>query len=198
MIHAIRKPDARSVSVLWLNAAETWVDIDNKKYATEGKKINTHWMSESGVIDIFVFPGRSIQDNLNKYTQLTGRPMLPPMFSIAYHQCRWNYNDEADVESVDSGFDKWEIPYDVLWLDIEHTDGKRYFTWDKQKFPNPSDMQNEIAKKLRKMVAIVDPHFKVDNDYPVYKDASSENLLVKTADGKPFEGWCWPGISFFY
>ena len=42
-----------------------------------------------------------------------------------YHQCRWNYNDEADVAAVDGGFDAHDIPYDVLWLDIEHTDGKR-------------------------------------------------------------------------
>ena len=27
--------------------------------------------------------------------------------------------------SVDNGFDENDIPYDVLWLDIEHTDEKR-------------------------------------------------------------------------
>ena len=29
------------------------------------------------------------------------------------------------IFSVDANFDKHDIPYDVLWLDIEHTDGKR-------------------------------------------------------------------------
>lgn len=29
----------------------------------------------------------------------------------------------ADVAAVDGGFDAHNIPYDVLWLDIEHTDG---------------------------------------------------------------------------
>jgi hypothetical protein len=38
---------------------------------------------------------------------------------------RWNYKDEADAFAVDAGFDEHNIPYDVLWLDIEHTDGKR-------------------------------------------------------------------------
>ena len=28
-------------------------------------------------------------------------------------------------DSVDAGFDDHDIPYDVLWLDIEHTDGKK-------------------------------------------------------------------------
>jgi hypothetical protein len=27
---------------------------------------------------------------------------------------------------VDAGFDEHSLPYDVIWLDIEHTDGKRW------------------------------------------------------------------------
>jgi len=49
------------------------------------------------------------------------------------------------------GFDEHDIPYDVLWLDIEHTDGKKYFTWDPVKFPNPQEMQDKIASKQRKV-----------------------------------------------
>ena len=33
-------------------------------------------------------------------------------------------------------FDEHDIPMDVMWLDIEHTDGKKYFTWDARKFPD--------------------------------------------------------------
>jgi len=40
---------------------------------------------------------------------------------------------------------------DVLWLDIEHTNGKRYFTWDSGKFPNPAGMQDKLAAKGRKV-----------------------------------------------
>ena len=27
---------------------------------------------------------------------------------------------------MDANFDKYDIPMDVIWLDIEHTDGKRW------------------------------------------------------------------------
>ena len=57
---------------------------------------------------------------------MTGPSALPQYFALGYHQCRWNYRDEADVRDVDANFDKFDIPYDVIWLDIEHTDGKRY------------------------------------------------------------------------
>ena len=58
-----------------------------------------------------------------RYTRITGTTQLPPMFAIAYHQCRWNYKNEEDVFSVDAMFEELDFPYDVLWLDIEHTDG---------------------------------------------------------------------------
>ncbi len=51
---------------------------------------------------------------------------MPPLFSLAFHQCRWNYNDENDVLTVAKSFDEHDMPVDVIWLDIEHTNGKRY------------------------------------------------------------------------
>lgn len=47
------------------------------------------------------------------------------MFSLGYHQCRWNYISQDDVDSVHQNFDIHDIPMDVMWLDIEHTDGKK-------------------------------------------------------------------------
>lgn len=60
----------------------------------------THWMAESGVIDLFVFAGKDPYSVLDGYTSLTGRPSMPPMFALGYHQCRWNYKDEKDVHDV--------------------------------------------------------------------------------------------------
>ena len=53
--------------------------------------------------------------------------------------------------SVDQQFDIHDIPYDVLWLDIEHTDGKKYFTWDSTRFSHPIEMQDNLAKSGRKV-----------------------------------------------
>lgn len=80
-----------------------------------------------------------------------GTQAFPPLSALAYHQCRWNYNDQEDVAAVDQGFDDHDIPYDFIWLDIEHTDGKRYFTWDPHKFPQPKDMLQGLLDKRRKV-----------------------------------------------
>ncbi|KAI8928814.1 glycosyl hydrolases family 31-domain-containing protein [Entophlyctis helioformis] len=162
---------------------------------TSAMSVDTHWMAESGVMDLFFFLGPTQADIFNAYTELTGRPTMPQLFSVAYHQCRWNYNNEEDVKSVDANFDAHDIPYDVLWLDIEHTDGKRYFTWDSTKFPTPEKMQDNLAAKKRKMVTIIDPHIKKDPNYHVSKQALDAGLFVKKPDGEAFDGWCWPGDS---
>ena len=61
-------------------------------------------------------------------------------------------------------------------------------TWDKALFPLPDVMQNDIASRGRKIVAIVDPHIKRDSAYPVFKDAEDAGHFVKNKDGKDFDG----------
>jgi alpha 1,3-glucosidase len=199
-----------TVGVLWMNSAETWVDIGvggrgnivdsivNLVGGTESdKEGRTRWMSESGIIDIFVLLGPSPIDVFRQYGKLTGNTPLPQTWAIASHQCRWNYNDEEDVRSIDDGFDKHDIPYDSLWLDIEHTDGKKYFTWDSHKFPHPVEMIQNISSKGRKMVTIIDPHIKRESGYFLHDEALANDLYVKDKHGKVYEGWCWPGSSSY-
>lgn len=182
-----------TTGLFWLNSAETYVDIHT---AQVGKK--THWYSESGLIDVFLLPGPSSSEVYHQYLWLTGNPAMPQRFALGYHQCRWNYRDDEDARSVDSNFDKHDIPYDVLWLDIEHTDGKRYFTWDLQRFPDPTALQRHVAQRGRKMVTIIDPHVKRDDKYELHRIGLDQNLYVNTPEGKPYDGWCWPGSSSYF
>ncbi|NXW55644.1 GANC glucosidase, partial [Eurystomus gularis] len=204
------KPN-RTSGIFWLNSSETLVDIRTKavaEHVPSGSAAETakqravpltdvRWMSESGIIDVFLLMGPAALDVFKQFARLTGTQALPPLFSLGYHQCRWNYEDEQDVKVVDAGFDEHDIPYDVIWLDIEHTDGKRYFTWDKKKFQNPRKLQEHLRKKKRKLVVIVDPHIKVDPMYPVYSQAKDKGYFVKDRNGQDFEGICWPGSSCY-
>jgi alpha 1,3-glucosidase len=237
-------------AVLWLNSAETWVDVGTHPTAAGGsgsgsggdsgsgsggdsgsdsggdggsggggagdgtvdgadaavvasalprRRIDTLFISESGLISLLVVPLGSPSQVFRTLSLLTGPAQLPPLFALGHHQCRWNYNDQADMLAVNAGFDTHDIPTDVLWLDIEHTDGKRYFTWDSGKFPDPARMMNEIHEASgRKVVTIVDPHIKRDPGYSVHSEATSLGHYVKKPDGvTDFEGHCWPGASSY-
>uniref|UniRef100_A0A4W5MYU6 Glucosidase II alpha subunit a n=1 Tax=Hucho hucho TaxID=62062 RepID=A0A4W5MYU6_9TELE len=181
----------RTMGLFWLNAAETWVDVSSGQVGVP--QTDVRWISESGIIDVFIMLGPRPNDVFTQYASLTGTQAFPPLSSLAYHQCRWNYNDQEDVSAVDQGFDEHDIPYDFIWLDIEHTDGKRYFTWDNNKFPQPKDMLQGLLDKRRKMVTIVDPHIKVDSSYKIHTEIRSRGYYIKNKDGGDYEGWCWPG-----
>ncbi|XP_068109548.1 neutral alpha-glucosidase C isoform X2 [Hyperolius riggenbachi] len=202
---------SHTCGIFWLNASETLVEVNCKatlqsplnlttpdiKKQKAIPKMDIRWMSESGIVDVFMLLGPSPQDVFSQYAQLTGTQSFPPLFSLGYHQCRWNYEDEADVEAVDSGFDEHDIPYDVIWLDIEHTDGKKYFTWDPVRFSDPVRMQEKLREKRRKLVVISDPHIKVDPTYSLYAEAKDKGYFVKDRKGQDFEGTCWPGVSSY-
>jgi hypothetical protein len=82
--------DKNTVGVFWHNAAETWVDIGNSKDTNvvssivnlvSGHKpentVDAHFMSESGVFDLFVLMGPTPKDAVKQYASLTGVAPLP-------------------------------------------------------------------------------------------------------------------------
>lgn len=192
-----------SVGVFWLNGAETWVDIVKAKESknplaigtTAKKTTQTHWISESGVMDVFVFLGPTPKDLTKTYGELTGTTAMPQEFAIGYHQCRWNYVSDDDVKDVDRKMDKAKIPYDVIWLDIEYTEGKKYFTWDMDMFKDPIGMGKQLDASGRQLVTIIDPHIKNEGDYNVVSQLKSKDLAVHNKENNIYEGWCWPGSS---
>lgn len=192
-----------TVGVFWLNPAELWVDIVKSRPSINplslGSKAktttHTHWMFESGLLDVFVFLGPTPKSVTKAYGELTGYSQLPPYFSIGYHQCRWNYVSQEDVKNVDRKFDKYQIPYDIIWLDIEYTQEKKYFTWNPDTFGDPIDMQKQLDQHERKLVVIIDPHIKNVPNYQVVDELKSKSLAVNNKDGAIYEGWCWPGSS---
>ncbi|XP_075905651.1 neutral alpha-glucosidase C isoform X2 [Nelusetta ayraudi] len=197
----------RTLGVFWLNASETFVNVryddlqDDTappvdRSSTEPQTA-LHLLSESGIIDCVVLLGPSPQELFSQYGQLTGFQALPPLFALGYHQSRWSYRNQADVEAVDAGFDRHRIPYDVIWLDVDHTDAKRYFTWDPRLFPDPVGLQRHLEKKKRKLVVISDPHVKVDPDWWLYREARDGGHFVKNRDGAVFQGSCWSGSSHY-
>uniref|UniRef100_H3CYV5 Glucosidase alpha, neutral C n=1 Tax=Tetraodon nigroviridis TaxID=99883 RepID=H3CYV5_TETNG len=198
------RPD-RTVGVFWLNASETFVGVrysPSERQVVESKtkkglETDVRWASESGVIDCRVLLGPGPQQLFSQYARLTGYQALPPLFALGYHQCRYSYEDEADVKAVDAGFDRHGIPYDVIWLDIDHTDEKRYFTWDPARFPEPLRLQRHLEARKRKLVVISDPHIKVDPGWWLYREARDRGHFIKDRDGRVFQGSCWSGESSY-
>lgn len=178
-----------SVGIFWMNSADTFVDIDRTKH------LSTHWMSENGVMDVVFLTANSPLEITQKFGILTGNIKMPQKFALGYHQCRWNYVSEKDVLDVHSKMDEHLIPYDTIWLDVEYTDKKKYFTWDDSQFPNHIEMIKSLDETGRNLVVIVDPHLKTE--YEVSDYIASHKLAMKNREGKTYKGHCWPGESLW-
>ncbi|KAJ3617106.1 hypothetical protein MTP99_009103 [Tenebrio molitor] len=173
------------------NAAEQWVEITNDENS------QAYIMVESGLLDLFVLLGPTPTEVVRQYVSLTGTAHLPQLWTLGYHQSRWNYESQDDVKDVVANFTTYNFPLDVIWLDIEYTDGKKYFTWDSNMFSDPVEMQQNISATNKRLVTIIDPHIKVETGYSVYDGALEKDVFVKNADGSNFEGDCWPGLSSY-
>lgn len=182
------RPEA-SIGVFWMNSADTYVDIDKKS------SINAHWISETGVLDLILIAGDTPEQITYNFGLLTGNAPLPPKFALGYHQCRWNYVSETDLLNVHSQMDAHAIPYDTIWLDVEYTDKKKYFTWDSVQFPNYIDMMKKLDETGRNLVVIVDPHLKTS--YKVSDYVDKHNLAMRDSKDQSYKGHCWPGESIW-
>jgi alpha-glucosidase len=150
-----------------------------------------------GVMDQVLVAGPSMADVVSRYTGLTGRMPLPPLWSLGYHQSRWGYSPDTRLEEIGDQFRTRGIPADGLWLDIQHMDGFRTFTWDPAAFPDPEGMIARLEAGGFKVTVIADPGIKVDDAWDVYLEGLAGNHYLQTPEGEPYVGEVWPGPAVF-
>jgi alpha-glucosidase len=145
----------------------------------------------------YVFAGPAMPAILEAYTGLTGRTAPPPLWALGYHQCRWASYSQDAVEDVARRHRELGVPCDALWLDIEHMDGYRVFTWNTELFPDVPGMLARLADDGFRVITIVDPGVKHEPGYPVFDEALANDLLCRTEGGDVYIGEVWPGDTAF-
>ncbi|WP_033960586.1 glycoside hydrolase family 31 protein [Psychroserpens jangbogonensis] len=166
-------------------------------FSQERRNVTSFW-ADGGEMNYYFIYGPKMQDVIESYTDLTGKPhQLPPLWALGYHQCKWSYYPESKVKEITSTFRRLKIPCDAIYLDIDYMDGFRCFTWNKDYFPDPKRMVKELADDGFKTVAIIDPGIKIDKDYSVFKEALEKDYFCKRADGPYMKGKVWPGECYF-
>ena len=168
------------------NTYQTHFDFDKEK-----KGAMSFW-ADGGEMNYYFIYGPELLKVAEKYTNLTGRPELPPIWSLGFHQCRWSYYPDTRVEEVAAEFRSRSIPCDAIYLDIDYMDGYRCFTWNKALFPQPTKMISNLQKKGFHTVVMIDPGIKVDKDYFVYQEGISKDHFCRRSNGDLMQGPVWP------
>ncbi len=165
-------------------------------FCQERRNVTSFW-ANGGVMNYYFFYGPSVAEVVTSYTDLTGKPELPPLWALGYHQCKWSYYPESKVKEIAKKFRRYKVPCDAIYLDIDYMDGFRCFTWNRDYFPDPKRMIAELAESGFKTVVIIDPGIKIDKDYEVYREAVENDYFCKRADGNYMKGKVWPGECNF-
>ena len=165
-------------------------------FAHEQKAVSSFW-AEGGEMNYYFIYGSDMLKVSERYTRLTGRPELPPMWALGYHQCKWSYYPDKKVEEVANKFRELDLPCDAIYLDIDYMDEFKCFTWHPERFPNPKKLTDKLLKNGFKTVVIIDPGIKIEKGYDVYEEALEKDLFCKRADGPLMKGKVWPGECYF-
>lgn len=186
---SIHKGDAHGI--FFDNTFRTEFDFGSERndvnfFASPGGEMNYYFFSERNPLGVVAL-----------YTRLTGLPEMPPLWALAYHQCKWSYYPEAEVRSICEGFREHGVPCDAIYLDIDYMDGYRCFTWDAERFPEPKAMVADLEEIGFKTVAMIDPGLKIDETYPVWKEGYEGDYYCRRMDGALFKGSVWPGLCHF-
>ncbi len=150
-----------------------------------------------GPMCYYFFQGPKAAAILERYTELTGRLRLPPLWALGYQQSRWSYSPDSTVRELARQFRSRRIPCDVIHLDIDYMDGFRDFTWHPRRFPDPAGLVKTLHDQGFRVVPLIDCGVKKDDSYAVYRDGLEQKVFSTLPSGQPFVGPVWPGDCCF-
>ncbi|KAG0235892.1 hypothetical protein BGW42_004538 [Actinomortierella wolfii] len=152
-----------------------------------------------GVLDFTFFLGPSPAEVIREYTEVIGRPHMPPAWSLGWHQCRYGYKNISQVEEVVRRYRQEQLPLDSIWIDIDYMDKWYDFTYDPVNFPK--SRMKAFAESLHShhqyLSLIVDPGIPIVPGYEPYDSGMKDDIFIKNDKGVPIVGEVWPGRTYF-
>lgn len=136
-------------------------------------------------LEYYIIGGASPKDVLRKYTQLTGRPSLPPAWSFGLWlstSFTTDY-DEKTVSSFIEGMRERRVPlsvfhFDCFWMkEFQWCD----FEWDADQFPDPRGILRRLKDKGLRISVWINPY--IAQKSRLFDEGMEKGYLVKTPDG---------------
>ena len=151
---------------------------------------------EGGALRYYLTVGKPTQ-LLERYTELTGRPPLPPQWAFGYHQSRWGYETEEAVRETAQAFQTHDIPLSAIHLDIDCKDNFRSFTINPDRFPKLREFTQELAAKGVRLITIINPGVKADRNSDLFEEGRAQDVFCTYPDGKLVLAPVWPAMCAF-
>ena len=176
--------------------------VDNEgdvAYEIASEKVERIQFSVEGErLDYYVISGKTPMGTVEKYTDLTGKPALPPAWSFGLWlttSFTTNY-DEATTSSFIQGMADRQIPLHVFHFDCYWMDAYEWcnFEWDPATFPDPKGMLKRYHDRGLRICVWINPY--IGQKSCLFKEGKENGYLVKKKDGSVWQTDLWqPGMA---
>ncbi|MBR2528500.1 MAG: alpha-xylosidase [Blautia sp.] len=149
-------------------------------------------------LDYFLFEGASMKEVLRRYTDLTGKPALPPEWTFGLWlstSFTTDYDENTVMHFID-GMAERGIPlsvfhFDCCWMREFHwTD----FIWDQRVFPDPEAMLSRIHQKGIHVCVWINPY--IAQASALFDEGMEKGYFVRRPDGSVWQWDMWqPGMA---
>ena len=143
--------------------------------------LNKMFMGDEN-LDLFVFFGEP-KDILDEYTDLVGKPGMPPLWSFGTWMSRITYFCEKEGYDVAANIRKNKYPCDVIHFD---TDWQCDYKFSENRFQNPQQMLKDLRSQGFHVCLWQLPYFTPKNRY--FSELIEKDMYVKNGNGElPYE-----------
>ena len=145
-------------------------------------------------LDFMVIGGGDMEHVLENYTNLTGRPALPPAWSMGLwltSSFTTSYDEETVMRFVD-GMAERKIPlrvfhFDCYWMKENEWCG---FAWDERMFPDIEGMLSRMKNEKHLKICIwINPY--IGQKSEAFREAMASGYLLKKPNGDVWQTDLW-------
>lgn len=156
-------------------------------------KNNTEWEAKAAKqIDYWITTDDNPAKILENYTEVTGRTPMIDENLLGLWQCKLRYRTQEEVLGVARKYKELGIPLDVIVIDFFHWTRQGDWKFDKDYWPDPKAMCDELHTMGTKVVVSVWPT--VDKKSENFEEMLERGLLIQTEHGSnqtyEFQGDC--------
>lgn len=152
------------------------------------------YRTTGGILDFYVFLGPTPEIVTQQYTELIGRPVMVPYWSLGFQLCRYGYENDTEIANLYDDMVAAQIPYDVQYSDIDYMERQMDFTLS-PKFAGFPDLITRMHADGMRVILILDPAISGNETqpYPAFTRGVEDDVFIKAPGGGGIVwGKVWP------
>ncbi len=200
--------DAGGYGMFFDNTYRTQFDMGKESSETYA------WKSKGGKLLYYFMYGPTFAKIVDRYTALTGRPSMPPLWQLGYVQSKCTYYTWDEIDEVVTSMRTKKIPLDAMVIDYDWPDKLQNFKWNSRwKGQSPAKLASYETKGVKFMISNSGPMIRKDSTN--YADGLAKGIFASDGKGGTvtcghyggdlmdftapnMKDWLWPQMQHLY